>query len=67
MQGLPLDGVLLALERFALLQEGADELRKKVVPSGCVGPQHGGREASVMFSKTVLAIQKKRKAAEDAW
>jgi hypothetical protein len=46
-----------AKRRNDVLASAAGELRKKIVPSEGVGPQHAGHIASVQFAKFILEIQ----------
>ena len=54
------EGVLPAKRRNSILSYAASELRKKVVPSEGIGPQHGGHIASVQFANIILDVQKER-------
>jgi hypothetical protein len=59
-EGKDFDSVLAAKRRLSVLSIAAGELRKKIVPSEGVGPQHGGKEASVVFANIILETQTKR-------
>ena len=58
-------GILAAKRRLSLLRMAAYELRKKIVPSEGIGPQHSGEVASTMFSKIVLETQEQRRGRYD--
>lgn len=63
--GQSLDAVFLAKRRNTLLTNAAAELRKKIVPSEGVGPQHSGSQASIQFANFILEAQVLRADEED--
>lgn len=60
-EGITHETLIEAYRRSYTLTYSAIELRKKIVPSERIGPQHSGELASCQFARSILAIQKERK------
>ena len=64
-QGADPKAFFAARRRNTMLAVAAAELRKKIVPSEGIGPQHSGEVASVQFANIIIDVQKDRRPEED--
>ena len=58
--GKSVDGLIEAYRRGFVVEYGFGELRRQMVPSESVGPQHGGHVASLQFAKFLIDAQATR-------